>query len=297
MRHAGPWALVAAVALTISIVAAPAQSETASDQAARLIQTRDWKNIEPQLERITREHPDDAEAWYGLGRSLQEIGKYREALVPLTKALELGYRPAFMQLLLARSYAALGDARAVASRLEKSNAAGFPVWVVAKQFPEFEPQEAALEAFRPCSTAEYRQFDFWIGEWDVYNPAGQQVGSSRITPINDGCAIREEWTSATGTTGSSFNFYDPRTKKWNQFWVGSGAPLSLDDEGNAAVITGGLRNGSMILSSNGRVSPMNRITWTPLDGGAVRQLWEQSKDDGKTWSTAFDGKYVPKKKP
>jgi hypothetical protein len=27
----------------------------------------------------------------------------------------------------------------------------------------------------------------------------------------------------------------------------------------------------------------------------VHQLWKQSADGGKTWTTAFDGIYIPKK--
>ena len=40
---------------------------------------------------------------------------------------------------------------------------------------------------------------------------------------------------------------------------------------------------------------LERITWTPLDGGRVRQLWEQSQDQGKTWKSVFDGTYSKKK--
>lgn len=35
-----------------------------------------------------------------------------------------------------------------------------------------------------------------------------------------------------------------------------------------------------------------RIRWTPLADDAVRQLWQSSDDDGATWKTAFDGRYV-----
>ena len=34
-----------------------------------------------------------------------------------------------------------------------------------------------------------------------------------------------------------------------------------------------------------------RIAWTPNADGTVRQLWESSKDDGKTWTVSFDGLY------
>ena len=35
----------------------------------------------------------------------------------------------------------------------------------------------------------------------------------------------------------------------------------------------------------------SRITWTPLEDGRVRQHWQLSRDDGATWTTAFDGLY------
>ncbi len=39
---------------------------------------------------------------------------------------------------------------------------------------------------------------------------------------------------------------------------------------------------------------LQRITWSSMAGGRVRQLWEQSADAGKTWTIAFDGIYSPK---
>ncbi len=35
----------------------------------------------------------------------------------------------------------------------------------------------------------------------------------------------------------------------------------------------------------------DRMTWTP-ENGAVRQVWEISTDDGKTWRGAFEGIYI-----
>jgi hypothetical protein len=37
---------------------------------------------------------------------------------------------------------------------------------------------------------------------------------------------------------------------------------------------------------------LNRITWTPLDGGKVRQRWDSTLDGGKTWTVQFDGIYA-----
>jgi hypothetical protein len=39
---------------------------------------------------------------------------------------------------------------------------------------------------------------------------------------------------------------------------------------------------------------LQRITWSQLPGGKVRQFWESSTDGGKTWTVAFDGTYIRK---
>ncbi len=40
-----------------------------------------------------------------------------------------------------------------------------------------------------CPGPEYRQFDFWVGEWDVALPDGKPAGTNRIAPILGGCAL------------------------------------------------------------------------------------------------------------
>ena len=57
----------------------------------------------------------------------------------------------------------------------------------------------------------------------------------------------------------------------------------------------------MQLSGDGK-SPqgndiINRITWTPLEDGRVRQRWQASGDGGETWTEVFDGYYQRKGSP
>ena len=149
---------------------------------------------------------------------------------------------------------------------------------------------AATPAPKPCSSPEYRQFDFWLGEWDVAED-GKPAGVNRITAILGGCAVREEWKGSSGLTGTSLNMWDSAKKRWSQTWV--------DDKGNVLFLVGGLQGPKMILEGDtpdgkgGMVK--NRITWSPLPP-ALRQVWETSKDRGKTWETAFDGDYGATKK-
>ncbi|NBC17654.1 MAG: hypothetical protein GVY18_10110 [Bacteroidetes bacterium] len=141
----------------------------------------------------------------------------------------------------------------------------------------------------PCSDDVYRQFDFWIGTWDVYNPKGERVGTNEITAIHGGCALREQWTSQGGGTGSSVNYYDPKAEAWNQLWVdGRGGIIDVDGQ----FADGAMRFEGVHIYPDGRVESY-RMTFTPKDNGHVRQFIEQSKDDGETWYTWFDGLYVP----
>jgi hypothetical protein len=156
--------------------------------------------------------------------------------------------------------------------------------------------QAILAKLTPCSSAEYKQFDFWVGDWDVRNAAGQVVGHNRISKRFGGCVVVEEWEAATGGGGSSFNFYDQQTKEWHQFWVDATGTnwLSSDKQGNPVTLRGGLRDGAMILSSHPDTLPsigLPRATWRPLPDGRVRQTFESSADGGKTWTVSFDGFY------
>jgi len=78
---------------------------------------------------------------------------------------------------------------------------------------------SALYSQRPCSRPEYRQFDFWLGEWEAFGLNGQKAGDSKISLILDSCIILEEWTSASVSQGiryarKSFNTYNAATKQW-----------------------------------------------------------------------------------
>jgi hypothetical protein len=133
----------------------------------------------------------------------------------------------------------------------------------------------------PCEAPEFRQFDFWVGEWTVTLPNGNTAGTNRITKIAGGCALLEEWTGARGVSGKSLNIYDLSRGVWHQTWV--------DSSGSLLQIEGKFDGGAMRMSN-----ASNRITWTPLPGGGLRQTWEQTTDGGKTWTVSFDGKYVKK---
>jgi len=143
----------------------------------------------------------------------------------------------------------------------------------------------AQPAPAPPLPPEARQFDFWIGEWNVTTPDGKPAGTSRIEVIANGAGLLENWSSPNAP-GKSLNAYNAAKRQWQQFWVGAG--------GGVLELAGGMVDGNMVLMGEHDVRGrhvLEKITWTPNAGGSVRQHWEQSTDGGKTWATAFDGRY------
>ncbi len=144
-----------------------------------------------------------------------------------------------------------------------------------------------------CKTQEYQQFGFWLGEWRVYKPDGTLAGENTIEYILSECVIKESYSTASGYQGHSFNIYDKNRKLWHQTWV--------DNTGLLLQLEGHLVDGKMILEGAGKSQNgddiIHRITWIPNKDGSVRQLWQTSKDDKKTWATLFDGLYKTQSTP
>lgn len=72
----------------------------------------------------------------------------------------------------------------------------------------------------------------------------------------------------------------------------------MDSTGGFLLLDGELKDGVMTLfgdmpARNGTVR--HRIAWSVLPDDRVRQLWETSRDGGKSWAVTFDGTYVRRK--
>jgi hypothetical protein len=153
-------------------------------------------------------------------------------------------------------------------------------------------QPQAPPKLPPCdSRPEAKQFDFWVGEWDVV-ASGKPAGTNRIEKILNGCVLQENWTGAGGGTGKSWNWYDIGDGKWHQLWLSSGGAPQLRLSGGYA--DGVMRYGGTSIGP-GKVTIHNRLQFFRLEGDRVRQFWEQSRDGGKTWSVVFDGEYRRRK--
>ena len=141
--------------------------------------------------------------------------------------------------------------------------------------------------FAVCDTEAHRAFDFWIGDWLVTTASDNIVRTNKITKINNGCTLLEEYSTPAGYVGKSLNIYDTTRNEWHQPWT--------DSSGLLLKLNGGMQGVSMVMQGIGHDRNnneiLNKISWTPNADGTIRQHWEVSSDSGKNWKTVFDGRY------
>ena len=136
-----------------------------------------------------------------------------------------------------------------------------------------------------CTDPAYRQFDFWIGDWDVVEIEHPTtiVARARVELILNDCVVHEVYEAMDGHRGESFSIYDFARRTWHQTWV--------NDSGYLLTIEGGLRDQAMMLGGtdhllDGKLRQV-RGEWRS-DGQGTREVAARSTDGGVTWIPWFD---------
>jgi tetratricopeptide (TPR) repeat protein len=272
-----------------------APQNPARQMADALFADSKWEQAVTAYAQITVSEPTNGQAWQNLGECYLQLGKLNQSLQAFTQAVQQSFRPALNKVNVARVQIAMGNTRQALDTLKEVEASGqaprLRAYIAgASEFQKLNSNpeyQQFLKSTIPCQTPEFRQFDFWIGNWSVENPAGQKVGDNRVTREQDGCVLIEHWKGRGVETGTSFNYYDIRDKKFHQ--------LYLDNSGNAGAfppMAGRLVGNKMIMISDEKVSPIFRWTWYVISPGKVRQMAEQSNDEQKTWQIVWDSTYV-----
>lgn len=284
--------LVAVVSLVLLAGFAPAQASTL-ENARTQMQQKNYAAARATLEAIVAKEPLNGPALIELARCTRELGDFGASIDAANRALAIPFQPRIARFELARTLAREGDRDGAIAQIDAIAAMGANKGLHDRvaSAPEFEAYrgsaafDAVVAKLVPCGSPEYRQFDFWLGNWEVRDPAGNVVGRNDVTLHLDGCMLMESWTSAAGHAGMSMNYYDPADATWNQVFLdNSGSPS------NWPPLKGKLLDGKMVLTSPDGVKPKARWTWSKTGDGRVRQMAEQLNDDG-TWAVTWDSYY------
>lgn len=314
MRHPILRARLAAtlVFLLHAVSASRAQSPSSGgpppeqmNHAAALFSQRDWAGALAAYSEIAKAYPANALSRFRVGVSLVELGKFKEGETSLRDGERLGMPAGQSAYRLAQALAEQRRLDEAAGELRRAAAAGLFVAPSAIKadahfaaLHDHSGWTSVLDAFdavvRPCAhDPRYREFDFWLGDWDV-RPTGQPPAGpparNTITSDEDGCVLTEHWEAPSGSKGRSFNIFDRSYGVWRQTWV--------DNVGGQHDYRGSLKDGNMVFvgdtpAPNGQLGRIpTRLTFFRIGRDTVRQFSEISNDSGRTWQVSYDLTYV-----
>ena len=295
-------ALLAAVASTVGAQQPPVED---LQRAGAAFARGDWAAARAGYEAIASAHPQHALSRFRLGVALLELGNLPEAEKNLRLGERLGIPAPQAAYRLAQLFAVRGSADSAVAKLARAAETGLlvssgavradPHFTSIKNHPRWQQIVDAFDAnVFPCRhDGRFREFDFWIGDWDV-RPTGQPptgpAARNTVTLDDNDCVITEHWSAPSGSTGQSFNIFDRSYGVWRQTWV--------DNSGGQHDYRGHLVGRNMVFTGDtpqpnghpGRVP--TRLTFFNLGPDSVRQFSETSSDSGRTWQVSYDLMYV-----
>jgi tetratricopeptide (TPR) repeat protein len=283
--------------------------QAVADHAAKadeMYQAKNWPEAARLYEGIAAAQPKNFRAWYRLGVSLHGLGKQDEAIGAYQKCLQAAGPAGATEYGIGVAYASKRDTESAFKYLQKAAEDGFNDAARLSGDEELSTLhsdsrfakivEQANHNLKPCAyNSINRQFDFWVGEWQVETADGATpAGDSKIELILGDCVIQENWTSAgnTGYQGKSYNIYNPDLRRWEQFWN--------DNAGGMIHFYGELKDGVMdyytdeIPQKDG-TKLKRHLQFIPMGPDKVRQFSRGSTDSGKTWNVEYDFIYNRKK--
>jgi len=267
----------------------------------------DWKHAISAYKKAMADTSTNSVLWQKVATASQMLGDNEAALTFYKKSLI--YKPSFyqstvMQHNILSIYNKQKDYKSALAFLSDAVSKGysnFPafdtlsVFKINSNAPEYQAilNKAKLNAYPCLSEPHSRDFDFWVGDWDVCQTGSKVVvGRSKITKVDGDCVVMEDFTSLiTPQSGHSINYYDPTKKKWEQVYSGSGGGHQLYDEGE-------YKDGKMAFhyQSTFKNKPYDgHFFFYNVDANTVRQVQDFSTDGGKTYQTAYDFTYTRRK--
>ncbi len=255
------------------------------------------------FERLLEEDPEHGVAWFRMGMAQQELEDWGAAADSYNKAIEFGAQVPSARWRLGRVLSRSGNVDAAIIALEALAASGFGAWARITDEPDLEPLRtherypALLQRIQanadPCrNTPINRQFDFWVGEWDVVSALGQPLGENRVELVMRDCALVEHWTNVGGRSGTSINVVDGSmgVPAWRQLYV--------SDFGGVTDYRGGVFENEVmtlearLLTASGDTLT-RRMRFMVMTPDSIHQLIDDRQPDG-SWSQQFFGVYLRK---
>jgi hypothetical protein len=284
----------------VSMVVSDASGQSPQVAAASdAFNKRDWARAADAYAAVVKADTSIAPNYVRLAIALTELGRFQEAKQQIAIAERRGAaqpQVAFRRALIAAGENRLDSAFAQLKLATDGGLGSVPIpgdSLAAMQKIKADSRFAAFREnldrnARPCLYDEnFKQFDFWLGTWDVRPRAavGGPAARNVITKIENGCVVLESYTTRGAFTGQSYNIWDRTRQKWYQYWV--------DNTGGLHEYSGNFIDGAMRYEGSMPGAPQTggrttfRVTFYPMPPDSMRQHGEALGADGR-WVTSYD---------
>jgi hypothetical protein len=293
----------------LSVESSIGQTVPVLQTADSLYTNKNWTTAKKKYTGYLKEDGSNSMAWNRLGYCNQNLGFYEEALRDYDQALS--HQPVQMikNVVLFRKatlYSLMNKTMEARDWLLQATASGYnslndldslPAFKNLRESPYFnETRKEIYGIVYPCSKEpRNREFDFWIGDWDVYRTGTQVLsGFSHVEEIAGGCAVLENYISTQAYSGKSFNYYDTVSGKWMQDWIGSGGPADRQHFEQGEFKDGKMHFIYTTTGPKGEKTKGNFIFYF-ISKDSVRQYQDVMDENGKIQSVTYDLTYLRKK--
>ena len=158
------------------------------------------------------------------------------------------------------------------------------------------PRSARAPLESPCAAdSSYQRLAFWIGDWEVLDSLGAHYATQRVHPAVDACALTAEWAGRVGDKGLGVSAYDGNTHEWKQMYVTNQVPGPSGvflRKSDPSYVGPGVRFIPADTPTDGNLR-RSRVTTMPMGARGAMQLFEDSRDGGKTWQVLFKAVHRP----
>jgi tetratricopeptide (TPR) repeat protein len=272
--------------------------------ADSLFTKSNWQAAINAYEAVLKTDTGNVRLWYNVAQAYQQVNQYNKAIDAYNKSLSnknIAMPRGIIRSNQAKIYSLTKDSTKALNLLTTMIGNGYsnspdmkkaPEYAFVRQTARFKAltEKARLNAYPCISNPQNHEFDFWIGEWDVYQTnTNYQVGKEKVEQAAGQCMIIENWIDITQPNdGKSMNFINPKTQKWEQVWMGSGG-VYLN------YYNGVYKDGAMRFESDATDKAGNKtlfhFTFFNQGPKQLRQLLEQSVDGGINWTIVYDLTY------
>jgi len=280
---------------------ASAQESGEASGAYRAFEEGRWAQAINEYRELLSEDRLNGVYWLRIAQAQRELGQSAGALETLERARVAQAPEAMLELERARNLVTLNQIETAFRALQAADEAelrSLSLLDEAEEFQRLRADERFQRIYRsvrrrlfPCEAIPAtRDFDFWVGTWEVRLADGTLAGRNAITKEDGGCTILERWQGGGGASGTSTSFFVPSRDQWRQVWVGSGGTL-IDIAGAR---TDGVMRMEGTIEYLGLLNSVVafRGSWTELPDGRVRQLFEEFDIGANAWQVWFDGYYT-----